>query len=80
MDLLQKQANNRRLFLIQRQYVFKQWYQKIFFSVSFLFSSEERTKAIEHILCQRTQITQLNTEKQEVIIYISILARHLIVF
>ncbi|CAF0818882.1 unnamed protein product [Adineta ricciae] len=44
MDLLQKQANNRRLFLVQRH--------------------EERTKAIEHILCQRTQIAQLNTEKQ----------------
>jgi len=63
MDLLQKQASNRRLNFIERQYVLI----FIFHVPSIFFiSSEERTKALQYILYQREQIDQLLIEKQSV--------------
>jgi hypothetical protein len=66
MDLLQKQASNRRLNFIERQYVLI----FIFHVPSIFFiSSEERTKALQYILYQREQIDQLLIEKQSVSIF-----------
>jgi hypothetical protein len=65
MDLLQKQASNRRLNFIERQYVSILLYSHHSFPF-FSFSSEERTQAIQYVLHQREQINHLINEKQSV--------------
>jgi hypothetical protein len=65
MDLLQKQASNRRLNFIERQYVSILFYSHHLFPF-FSFSSEERTQAIQYVLHQREQINHLINEKQSV--------------
>lgn len=63
MELLQKQASNRRLYFVERQYVSLSLTRHPFF---YLLFSDERTKAIQYILFQREQLDQLHKENQSV--------------
>jgi hypothetical protein len=77
MELLQKQATNRRLYFIERQYVSYLLFVLPFFFLSSY--SEERTKVVQYIFHQREQIEQLTNEKHSVNIssFIHILHFHL---